>query len=1352
MIFAQYIPLGSLISAGRKRAGLEQAELGRLLGKSQQTVSRWEAGISRPRARQIAALAKAIGEKPETLRAVAKYGVPAESLPDTVTVSHDRPFPVDSLAPDSFERLIEDIVRHLYPEARDIRRAGKTGHSQSGVDLLAVLPDGRRYVFQCKRVTRFGPADVHKAVRAQTQPAERNHLVLSRVASPQTAEALRAFPDWTLWDKEDIGRLIRNDLAPVDRCKLVDKYFPGQRYALLGQPDPGPWQTPNEFFAPFAGTDATFSHGWELVGRAREVNAVLDALTGEVNRIVMLLGAGGAGKSRVLKQVVSKLKHSIGREPLFLSPTEPLSARALEMLRDGPATVIVDDAHDRTDLPALFYFAANPTRDIRILLASRPYARARLRGQAGQFARGGMIEEVELQRLSLADTTKLAAEVLAHFGGAPEFAEPVARATRDCPLVTVVASRIAVQEKLPLALAQNAAAFRDTILGKFAKIITGELAPAGEQKTFTDILKLISLVQPFSIEDTAFRTLATEVTGLAADMVSSTLRTLIDGGIVFRRGAQYRLMPDVLGDYIIEQTCISSGEGLDSFANQVFAAAEPPLLGHVLVNLGRLDWRRNSGDPSKSHLLAHLWSALKVTGGYHDSALEAAASAAFYQPRQALDFVTRQWRAGIRSDELAKIVKHAAYNLDYVGEGCGLLWEMGRDDDRELGPFPNHPMRLLRELCEVEPDKPIAFNEKIVGFGRALLRRGDAFNTFFSPFDFLTGILSGDGHTTDGDNRTITFKPFTVNYNAVDSLRTRVVDDAIAFLSGPSLRAAGRAAAFLEDALRYPMPTFGMGISDALIAQYTTEFRDTLTRLRKLVESGKLDAVVAVSIAHAVSWHANYARQETAAIARKIFAALPKSLEFRLLAALSDGFGFIFLGRMDANTWQSRLNAWMSDLVKDISAAYSNPSALRTDLEDALARVSEARLSKDRSSHVLIHEILRARADLARLIVEEAINTPGTRLSAYLGAALFEVVHHDSEEGRRWARRFLDSGQIPLQRAVGRAYSSPPLKDGMLAAPDAEIIKRVLSSSEPEIVRSGLGILGTLAQTSWRLACDLLRHANFKLDARLADEAFMMFYGRGEDSFSALDEDDVRYLLAELKSVPQLDGYWVETLLSHLSLHFPELTSEFFLSRVDMAMAASESLSQTRPINYGPWVRVRLRFKESARYTKVLEAVWQWMIAHDTADWRFEHHASALFEGMFLPVDEAVLTFLAGKMVTANERNLHWIASVLAHADSNFVFDHHQMVVTFLDACDRAGQPVRRKAIGSLYRSAISGVRSGRPGEPFPQDVQCREAAVALLGRLPRLSPAYELYEMIRAHSEQGIAFAQQEAESFDDA
>ena len=221
---------------------------------------------------------------------------------------------------------------------------------------------------------------------------------------------------------------------------------------------------------------------------------------------------------------------------------------------------------------------------------------------------------------------------------------------------------------------------------------------------------------------------------------------------------------------------------------------------------------------------------------------------------------------------------------------------------------------------------------------------------------------------------------------------------------------------------------------------------------------------------------------------------------------------------------------------------------------------------------------------------------------------------------------------------------------------------------------------------------------------------------------------------------------------SHLSFQFPELTAAFFLARVDQAMASDEAFSRFRPINYGPWVQVPLRFKQSPHYAAMLEAVWQWMMARDPHDWRTEHQASALFGGMFLPIDEAVLAFLAAKIATADPQCLRWIASILTHAEPNFVFEHHEMVMSFLDACEGAGEAVRLKAIEALYESASSGVRGGRPGEPFPRDLKFREASLALLARLPRLSPAYELYDMLRTDADHSIARSRKEAEAFGDA
>lgn len=1338
------------LASARKTAGLKkQGDLAERIGASQQAVSRWEAGLSRPSSKQIPALAQALNLDESLLRDVVGYGAPAEMVPATATVSFDRDFPVDALAPESFENFVEQLAHLLYRDA-DVRRVGASGHNQSGIDVLGILPGGRRFTIQCKRVTRFGPAEVDAAVAKQTEPADEKVLALSRVASPQAAAALRKHAGWKLWDKHDLSRFVRA-LARHEQIRLVDSFFPGQRMALLGVRAAGPWQTPEDFFAPFENKFAAFRHDWPLVGQHRDVIRVLEKLGEAGNRVVLLEGRGGVGKSRLLKEISTKLTTGNRRlNVLFLSATEPLSRDALEELDKSPTLLVVDDAHDRSDLPLLFNYVASSAQDIRVLIATRPYASARLRSEAGVFALSNAIDSISVEPLSRDETRTLAAKVLETYGGAANLAEPIADATGDCALVTVIAARIAATEGLSPEMAWDTRNFRDTILGKFAKIITGELAGPGNQKAIADTMQVIALVQPFGIDDTAFRGLVASVTGLQEHVVSQTLRLLAEGGVIFRRGTQYRLMPDLLGDYIIEQSCIDANDRLNSLADRVFESAPEPLLGHVLVNLGRLDWRRYGGDSSKSQLVDHLWRALKVTSPYHDPALEAATQAAFYSPRQALDFVGRELAAGNRRDEFCRILKNVAYHLDHVKAVCELLWEIGRQDKRELNQHPSHAIRTLKELCAVEPNKPVGYNSRVVEFGVSLLTRAESFEHVFTPFDFLRGILATEGHTTEGDARTITLKGFQVNYDAVADLRAKVVDAAFLMLVRPPVRVACLAAKFLGSALHYPIGILNSRVPAILEQKYTAEFAKTLERLRVIVTSGTLEPLVIIAIADAISWHCNYSDRGTGTVAKAIMESLPSSLEFRTLGALADGWGQIFIGRFEPSTWQARLNQWLDDISTDLARAFPAPNDLWGFLDDCLERLFDARLTSGNSTHMLIHSVLRTNAALVLEVVENALESPSRRISAFAGTALFHLIREKPETGRRWARRFLDAGDVQLEGAVAQAYRNPPLDNDALDAQDYDLIVRVLGSAHTEVVFDAVSALNLLAERNPRLAFDLLRHVNFNGDARLIDHVFMFFHNEHGRAFATLTPNDVEFILSQLKPIPELKGHWIETLLSHLSARFPESTFRFFKERVELA-GSHEKFAGMRPINYGPWVNVRLRFRESDCFPMLLETVWKWATERDVDDWVNRHNTAALFEAIFFPVDEQLLVFFSSKLSIATANDLRWMATILANAEFDFVFTHVDFVKGFLEACDRYGQSVRHQGVDALFRASMAGVRSGRVGEPFQRDLEASDRAKEILGRLPRLSAAYELYDAILKHAELEIREAHRQAESLDD-
>jgi len=76
---------------------------------------------------------------------------------------------------------------------------------------------------------------------------------------------------------------------------------------------------------------------------------------------------------------------------------------------------------------------------------------------------------------------------------------------------------------------------------------------------------------------------------------------------------------------------------------------------------------------------------------------------------------------------------------------------------------------------------------------------------------------------------------------------------------------------------------------------------------------------------------------------------------------------------------------------------------------------------------------------------------------------------------------------------------------------------------------------------------------------------------------------------------------------------------------------------------------------------------------------------------------------------------------------------------------------LRTIRVTGLFNSAISGIRQGVPGEPFPRDLETKSKAESILRSLSRFSPAYQLYEALKNYSEWGIERARLDREAFEE-
>jgi hypothetical protein len=94
---------------------------------------------------------------------------------------------------------------------------------------------------------------------------------------------------------------------------------------------------------------------------------------------------------------------------------------------------------------------------------------------------------------------------------------------------------------------------------------------------------------------------------------------------------------------------------------------------------------------------------------------------------------------------------------------------------------------------------------------------------------------------------------------------------------------------------------------------------------------------------------------------------------------------------------------------------------------------------------------------------------------------------------------------------------------------------------------------------------------------------------------------------------------------------------------------------------------------------------------------------------MFNPLDDELLGFILDWIDVGTPDDMQIISQVLRESRPNFVFEQRTFVTKFLDKAKQHGKETLDNAVNALYSSAITGLRSGIPGEPFPQDIMMRD-------------------------------------------
>lgn len=1326
-----FASFGELTARRRLQAGFAaQQDLATALGIAQQTISRWEKGLSRPRPKDIPTLERLLGTKPGELARAAGYEVaPASAQADTAT-SYDRALPLSALAPATFESFCAELLTRRYrPSGGTVSRYGGPGQKQHGIDIVVTGPLGT-HTFQCKRVDEFGAQKVHTVVAEQTYPADLKVLLLSNVASPKARDAMAAHKGWELWDREDLTRRL-HELSFDDRIDLVDIYFNGKRQDLLGVEEAGPFQSSDDFFKPFLVPDRFFNHTWQVVGRDEEVAQVLEHVGDPSVVLTCLSGGPGLGKSRLLRHIVAQLHaHDASLRIKLVSPTEEVKAVHLDRLRspEGNTVLVVDDAHEREDLGLLLRHAAVPDNRTRLLFALRPYGKEALRLQAAEVSLlGTLVRFVDMQPQTVAQATVLATEVLRECGGPISVAAEIAKTTYTTPLVTVLAAQLVAKNEVSIALLNNVADFRAYVLTCVQDVVAGKIATGQDDWKVRAILRVVALVQPIIPDDPGLLSILKLTEDVEAPDAARLLRLLNEAGILLKRGLRHRLAPDLLADEVIQANYINHDGTANQRVHAVFDEANAEQLKNLLVNLGRLDWRLREGATTDSVLLASLYPKLKWQEQYHNPHLEAVEAVAYYQPRLALDFAKRLIGEGHGdSSSVCGMLRNAAYTYDHLEEACKLLWLAGRGDARALHQQPSHGIRILKELAEFEPNKPVDYVQAVVRFALELLERPASLNFAYTPFAILEGPLSTEMETTTSSRMTLTIHRYQLPLTVAQEVRDEVTNSLLRFIREGPPRRAFLAAQTMSEALRGPMH------GDTSDGAWSREHQKLLRAMLEALKGADVSPVVLMRAAQSASWHAFYGPTKTQPDAHAVLQRLDRDLPTRLVRALVDGWG--------TDTWELsealEREAHVADrarLTQELRNTFPAVSELSELLEMWMAEIASIAGDGYGASFLLVNHLLERVEGFAIDVIERCSASHTSRLANYVGKALSVVIAADETS---LVDDFLlrSRNSVPVLRQVSEAYAR--FESNRTYRPsEIELFKRIFQSKDEVVGRHAASLVQQVAKRSPALAVELVCAVDLEAHPRAIHEMFMWL-----SSEKTIPPNELRArrreLLKKLLPLPKLEDHWVLKFLSSSMREDAPAVVELVQDRLKEA-------SRRKDWTYTPLRKEHrgdgLGLLGALNGPRLLRELLEWGLL-EVADHAGTRRLGEAVAGLCGKYDKTLFEVLLSFLATPTSERATLVAAVLREAQNDFIYESPTFIREVLNAAELVSQAAVDDLHAAIVAATRSGMRGGVVGQPFPEDVKLEQHASQMLATLSRADPAYDLYDDLLKDAQHSIS------------
>ena len=865
-----------------------------------------------------------------------------------------------------------------------------------------------------------------------------------------------------------------------------------------------------------------------------------------------------------------------------------------------------------------------------------------------------------------------------------------------------------------------------------------------------DVLRFLATVHPFDLDDEEALGAVARVLRCPRDMVALALEKLVKTGVVVKRGSRLRVQPDLLADHILASSCFSRTlRRATGYARRVWRASNVGLRQNLIVNVARIDWRLSASGMSHESMLSEVWHVLERE--FKESGIPARLDllnllerVAFYQPERTLNLVEWALDHELRATHtplveytyqdvrirVAPVLRVCAYHLEWLGRVCELLWSLALSDQRPTNPFPDHPLRILCDLAAYSVYKPFKSTQSVIGQAIKWLRR----DRTKLVFEILDQALRRefDDHISDG--HTVTFYPYSaldLGKERVLALRSGLLCLVIQQILDKDAPLAVRAAKSLGLALSPSFGNFGRKrtVNETIVWQ--SESVKVLKRLRDQLSGTRLAPVVVVALKQAVEQTMRDSDDAIGAIVEEVLAAVADDLDHQVVEVLIHGpWRWHRRQMLSPDEAQVQLKDLACRLLED---SVDTSTATRR-VEQHLAEIGAS--SDAAGAGNFVAELVHQRLGVGIEIIDRVIADENSPLIQVTGVTLSAIRAANQGRALELAHTLVNTDRAAARMSVAYAYGWGLARAPAVSNGELDLILRLAADDNVRLAHRLSDGLRFMAERDPRMALTVIRAMRIGRWEELAGEVLGLFAETGPLRVDELSKDELHGIVEELVACNEIDDYWIQAFLASVSRNDMQSIVRLLQRRVEHAESLDGSNSYC-PLPYRWHEKWELKSQGTHYRRRILEDLRDWA-TEDDCGWRRHYEAPRLFAAVANEFDNEVLGVigLGLKAPPAIARN---VANLLTGVPRGFAWSHVQWIVRTLDDAARRDVNLYR-AIGSALHSALmSGVRSGTPGEPFPEDVAQRDRARNVADGLPAGSPGERFYRSLQRGAEHEI-------------